>query len=372
MVQRSRSRGRSRISRYARGAFSAAKGAKKIYDRFKSKSQNSTKMSYKRKRSSTTFTKNRKKKQEPMIQSLGGITFSSAKLTYKKSKAFRLLKQLSQPTNYWFTAPFENATTVGQSYLTLNVFAGAQVPTLAAMYQTANVDTIAGGPIIGAITTPDADDQGRTLWVNNVNCTYYIKNCNMGLCEITIYDLISKVTNVTYSDPGTDWSTGMTATQGNNTVAFTQPGISPTMSKTFNTNWKIFNKRRIVLAQNGYHKHNVNFSVNRGVDYEYFAAHQQIRGITSTTFLVFKSLPLTGSTGITVNSALVGLPIVKITIGGEMKYNYRLGIPTNRIVKAINNYTAIPANLYEFNEGSGLIVNAVTGVVSAAADTFHE
>lgn len=309
---------------------------------------------------SMTETKKNKKKG-PIKSPATGVSNSSVVIAYKPGKMTRGLKMISELCSLEQIDSFGALSLAGKqlttvfSYIFTNGIARAAglIPVSALMqdaYQYRNQTPAYNGPLVGGAAT------SQKLSLGSVFTETTLQNEGSGTAYVDIYDVVSKVTTVSYLDPSTQWASGLADEVQNSTASVTCPHTLPTASKLFNVTWKILRRTQVEISPGRGHLHRFTFKPRRIIDYEYFNKFQQVRGITCVQFLVHR-----GQVGDTVGTmASVGTVTIapaKVVGTVRQKYNVRACTSNQRYLETINNLSLAPANLYNFDEGSGAVVD---------------
>nr|WAE43009.1 MAG: capsid protein [Cressdnaviricota sp.] len=304
---------------------------------------------------SRTKTGFKNKKVKGIVNSDAMLSRSTTTIRYKKPKGFGGV-QKAMNMNTWEgtgvisvvqTQGLQAAQTCATPYSQSDLQAHASLSLSVDLGGAANSFTTGGGYL------------AQKFWMKTLNLAIRFTNQAPSLCEMEIWDVVSKVTKLVYTSPEADWATGLVDQKGANpATANTVLATVPTSLKFFNENWKVVKRTRLALGSGRTHDHNWNFYLNRILDGEYFQKYAQIRGITGASMFVCRGLPLDAS-----NTAAVGnitTAPVKLVGYAHFKYNYSALLPYPKNNFSSTTITTGNANLYEENDISGLVENVMT------------
>jgi len=209
-----------------------------------------------------------------------------------------------------------------------------------------------------------ATDQGYKLYLDRVHHNYKLVNQSPTECRLVIYDLISKVTKNTKSDPGSDWQKGLLATQVGVYATYEKIGELPTVSKEFNINWKIVGLHKYLLNGGQKLEHDFYFTPKRLVDMEYLNTFQQIRGITHCSLAViygsiYDDLHTDQVSAVAATTG-VGYSQAKVVGVWDATYTTRIGIQGSRQRTFNTNLNITGTNKYVQGEDDGGVSNLST------------
>lgn len=312
-----------------------------------------------------TTTKKKRKKYSKTYEARVGSKKSYAGLTYKRTKPSAYLKMLTQPAVTEDINQFQVMSNPGVSESNKQVITNVLqflngsdfIAIQANMYQTA---------LATSAQAPTAFDQSFKLGIDAYTCQFEFVNMVQTQIEVDIYEVISKVTKPSFTDPVTDWQTGLTAQEGANIVTTSLAFKSkPTLSKLFNINWKIIKKTSIVMSPGELHQHTFNFQVNRQIDTQYYQTYGQIRGISGSIFFVSRGSPVDSIRGLTSGNVQPG----PVKISGWIKRLFKTRalalLPRNN--KYTNNLSAAAlTNAYTINEEAGTSTDVI-GIANSIA-----
>lgn len=213
------------------------------------------------------------------------------------------------------------------------------------------------GAAAGAVLT-----SSQKFFLDYVRVVYEFVNASPVQTELVLYELQAKVTTPSFTDPVTDWSSGLSKEGGvSNFVSQLTPNASPTASKQFNMAWRIIGKHRVSLAPGRIHKHVFTHKVNLIIDTAYIKQYSLIRGLTTCMMVTMLGEPL--STGVVGNPVTESASKINYVMSEHLEGRALSIFP--RIVEQINNLsTAIPTSQNIENEDSGAPI-AVTNAVPA-------
>lgn len=206
-----------------------------------------------------------------------------------------------------------------------------------------------------------AGQKAMKIYFDSVFCEYEFVNQTVAHTTMWIYNVVSKVTKPLYVTPNTDWETGIDDMQGSGSTTTLYPGAKPNISKFFNINWKIVKVNKVVLGPGQVHRHTWMFKPRNICDYEYFSNNNQVRGMTTATFVICKGQP-TDDTQTFATPANVNLSPIKIIFTLKKQYRWKfLGLlPSN--YKQTNNLDVAkiqaPGQEITINDESGTIANS--------------
>lgn len=304
-------------------------------------------------------TKTRTKKKSKLIKSPStGQSNSFTALNFKPMKMLKYAKMTNSPFTFNVVTPFGVNSGMGlQNAVVTNIN----------LYGAMANSTISGVPAIGlgylgakshelqsTVNAPTTFQKSQRFLVNSINTVSEFMNEGSGMINCTVYDLMARNTG-SYVDPVSAWSQGLTNTEGLDATSYTCPWTAPTQSKLFNMNWKIVGKRFVELGPGRGHIHTFNHKVNRIVDMEYAQEFNCIKGLTTTCMIVVQgsvadsnNAPALGTITL-APSKLVGISRTKAIVRGMTI------LPRHELM---NNTLALTAtNLYNFDEGSGAVID---------------
>ena len=316
-----------------------------------------------RKLSQTKTTRKRKRKEKYTHGTSGVKDYSYGMVKYKMTKDIKLHKKTTPKSIY--EIGISGGLVCGNGVQAVaTAFQLFDSPIFATLLTAATKQRQVGGTTT-QITNLDsaAGYIGDKLIVLSGEAKTIFQNQSPTPSEIIVYDLISKVTKVTASNPNTDWETGIDNIQGAAANSQTYMGASPKASKTFNMNWHIVRVHKTVIEPGSTHEHVFKFKPNRILDMEYPTNYGQIRGITHACMTVVKGTGLVDDTLAYNSAANITVPAVKIIYLTKKRYttqacslftrsyvqNTDVGVISNAAVGTGNYYAQVPGQVAPYN-----------------------
>ena len=307
-------------------------------------------------------TKTQTKKKESIIKSPPtGISNSFCNVKYKPSKGYYTEVKITNASTYEIitqggilrTPTLQNVASGMIAYGNLGTNYVDMLKLFTQMQKQTN-----------AVSQPDISTWNHSykIVIENMRLETLYRNQSPVLAMVDIYDLVSKVTKPTMTDPALDWSQGLVNQETANVLLPTFPSAVPTASKLFNINWKIIKRTRLQLVPGREHKHVFVFTPRRIIDTEYAATFGQIRGITTVRMMVSKGGLADDFQNNTtpISTIKVNIEPTKIIWLDQAKFTTRMVSVLPRNGYQVNNQSIIAGSAFGHNEDTeaGIIMNA--------------
>lgn len=295
-----------------------------------------------------------------------GLSNSTTKLWYKKTKVGREALKLFEPATYEndFTISVSNTAYNTQAIARMHVGYSSSGSTTISNLFTKVQQGYSGGTGVLPLYGNSSVQNSFKFEVNSMVQILTLSNESPGAVEFDIYDCVAKVTSTTYLAPEDAWTNGL-VDENNAGVACANTfiGATPFTSKLFNSTWKVVKRSKVELGSGRAHRHVFNFKPNRVVDSQYFDNFACVKGITTTTFVVARGMPVDSSNTATIGT--IGVSPVKLVGYVREKYVTRLVSVAPRTYYQSTNITTDALTRYTVQEGSGAPVD-----VKASATTY--
>lgn len=336
-------------------AYNAFQNAKTVVNRYKRK----TKHRHKRRRLGSRNTENSTSHRDYDDAIQQGESHSCTILKYRPMKLLKGMSKLYNNAVYdVITSGFGSQTQGLQKAETpssMNYYVGSAINTLeaeAAKFYNATTATYVQASVGNNIAS-------TKFHLKSAYIDLQFANAGEEIVHLDIYDLVSKVTKVNYSQPENDWQNGLNDTDNANVTSNTFVGAVPTSSKFFNITWKIVRRTPVSLGLGHIHNHKWIFKPNRIIDTEYAYQYNQIKGITACTMIVYSGRVASSVNTFADAAANVTTTQSKILYTSKIRYMSQMISAFPRAYYQNNGLPTGKANLYVINEDTGAPVDTM-------------
>lgn len=270
-----------------------------------------------------------------------GLSNSRKSLKYKTAPNYRSVKAAGEPLYTQSTTVGSYVSTYGQQ--AANLIGAVGLGTSIKGWSQNQQGTQVSGQI------------SKKIGITSYGYDVLITNQSPTSIVMTLYDCISKVTKVAFSDPVVDWSTGLDQQDGVSGITATAlfPKAIPTQSKLFNNIWKIVKKYQVELAPGRTHNHKFNLTPNRVVDTSYAANFDQIKGLTYALMATAYGMPCDDVPAPTVGTTITLSP-AKYSFVGIVHANTFVGNGQYRKSSQTNSLAIAPVGkMYIMDQDQG-------------------
>lgn len=304
-----------------------------------------------------------KTKSHESVTGYKGMSQLFTSFSKHPSHKFKLSKQLTLPSIYRDTSPYQNVSAQNQQNfkITRGFLLGADIQVL---YQDAN--QITGTAANLTVPAIDGFSEVRNLLLDKVHIETTFLNCLESTCELDIYWVVAK-TNApiaTPLDPSVDYSASMAEQQQSGIANNIYPWSTPMETYQFKKDWKIISHHRVLLEEGSYHREHFTFNVNKLFNMSNAYIFSTQRGITHYMLYSVKGLPLPSNRTLVSSDPAVAIGPAKVALIENVAYTTRFPLGTAAQSSWQHSNIGTATNLYTKNEGSG-VVEDVLGAISA-------